>query len=205
MADDPGSPNVARGPIEDPTLATVTEVSLDVLSQDPDGFFLVLEQGDIDWSNHANDFENMVGGVWDLDQAVRTAEAWVGQAGGPEWSDTLMILASDHANSYLRLRSRLGAGDLPLQVWLDESPDGSGWSYPDGQVTYQTNTHTNELVTLWAKGQGAELFESYVVSWYPQTEIVDNTQIYEVMVQAVEASGVNNVILFIGDGMHLLH
>ena len=48
--------------------------SLDVLSDDAEGFFVMFEQGDIDWSNHANDFENMIGGVWDLDQAVRAAE-----------------------------------------------------------------------------------------------------------------------------------
>jgi alkaline phosphatase len=198
--DMPGSPSVTRGSVEDPTLAQIVDVTLDVLNQDEDGFFVMFEQGDIDWSNHANNFENMIGGVWDLEQAVAAAEDFVDTAEGVDWNNTLVVVTSDHSNSYLRLHSWLGAGDLPRQFGADYA-----WDYPDGEVSYQTTNHTSELVTLWARGQGAELFEQYAGEWYTDTMIVDNTRIYNVMLDAVEDEGVEHVILFVGDGMNIEH
>jgi alkaline phosphatase len=81
VADTPGTPTITRGSIENPTLTDAVNSTLTVLSKDPQGFFVMFEQGDIDWSNHSNDFENMIGGVWDLDQSVRAAEAYVDRAG----------------------------------------------------------------------------------------------------------------------------
>jgi len=206
VSDTPGSPNVERGAIENPTLADMTTATLTALNPDPDGFFAMFEQGDIDWSNHGNDFENMIGGMWDLEEAVLAAEAFVDQEGDDlTWENTLMIVTSDHGNSYMRNEEVLGAGDLPLQVEADEdSGYGGSWVYPDGEISYGTTNHTNELVTLWARGEESELFEAIAGEWYPGTAIVDNTQIYEVMHEAV-ASGVEHVILFVGDGMELGH
>ncbi|OLP15491.1 hypothetical protein BST81_25870 [Leptolyngbya sp. 'hensonii'] len=206
VADTPGTPTVTRGSIENPTLADSVNSALTVLSKDPDGFFVMFEQGDIDWSNHANDFENMIGGVWDLDQAVRAAEAYVDRAGdGMTWKNTLMIVTADHSNSYMKNQEVLGAGDLPTQVAAGSSSAyGSGWNYPDGDVTYRSGGHTNELVTLSARGAGADLFQNYAGDWYPGTQIVDNTQIYSVMKQAADA-GVKHIMLFIGDGMNIAH
>ena len=65
--------------------------------------------------------------------------------------------------------------------------------------------HTNELVTLWARGQGAGLLKRYAGLWYPGTQIVDNSQLYHVMRRAVDEAGAKHVILFIGDGMNIEH
>ncbi len=199
VADSPGAPHVTRGAVEDPTLADVVSVTLGVLSQDDDGFFVMFEQGDIDWSNHANDFAGMVGGVWDLDRAVRTVEEAVAASATMAWTDTLIIVTADHANSYLRLDTPLGIGDLPEQVW-----DG-GWRYPGGEVSYRTGGHTNELVTLSARGAGADGLAALAGTWYSGTLIVDNTQVYSMVLSAVADAGARHVMLFIGDGMHLAH
>lgn len=204
VADTPGTATITRSTgdatptvDEDPTLAEVTNASLSVLNQDEEGFFVMIEQGDIDWSNHANDYENMVGGVYDLDQAVRAAEAYVESgSNGIDWSNTLVIVTSDHSNSYLRAQDELGIGDLPEQ---------EGNSYPDGEVSYGTGGHTNELVSIYARGAGSELFEDAAGDIYAGTEIIDNTQIYEVMMQAAKEAGAEHVILFIGDGMNIEH
>jgi alkaline phosphatase/2',3'-cyclic-nucleotide 2'-phosphodiesterase (5'-nucleotidase family)/3',5'-cyclic AMP phosphodiesterase CpdA/methionine-rich copper-binding protein CopC len=204
VADNPGDPDITRSTgdstptvDEDPTLEEVTNAALSVLNQDEDGFFVMIEQGDIDWSNHANDYENMVGGVYDLDKAVIAAETFVETgSNGIDWSNTLLIVTSDHSNSYLRAQEELGLGDLPAQ---------SGMSYPDGEVTYGTTGHTNELVTVSARGAGAELFAAYAGEIYAGTDIVDNTQIYEVMKEAAETAGAEHIILMIGDGMNVEH
>jgi uncharacterized repeat protein (TIGR01451 family) len=209
VADAPGAPAVTRSTIENPTLTDMANATLGVLSQDPDGFFVMFEQGDIDWANHRNHFRNMIGGVWDLDSAVRAAEAFVAQPGGPEWADTLMIVTSDHSNSYMRLPIPLGKGDLPEQVFTDKNGNGKEedgeWAYPGGEVTYRTTNHTNELVTLWARGQGASLLKQYAGLWHPGTQIVDNSQLYHVMRRAVAEAGARHVMLFIGDGMNIEH
>ena len=37
-----------------PSLAEMTQVAIEILSQDPDGFFLMVEGGQIDWESHDN-------------------------------------------------------------------------------------------------------------------------------------------------------
>jgi Ca2+-binding RTX toxin-like protein len=220
-ADDPSNPLMTRGNatysvtsngIEsddgidpDPTLKEVALVTLDVLSQDPDGFFIMFEQGYIDWANHDNNFATMIGGVADLDAAVRAAEDFVGREGdGIDWSNTLMLVTADHSNSYMRNQVELGKGNLPTQVPAGgTSPYGSAWAYPNGEVTYRSGGHTNELVTLQARGAGAGLFAEHTLFG----NAVDNTSIYQVMMDAAEATEnpAKHIILFIGDGMNISH
>lgn len=204
VSDTPGEATITRSTgdstptvDEDPTLAEVTQVSLSVLNQDEDGFFIMIEQGDIDWSNHADDYENMVGGVYDLEMAVTEAEHYIESGGyGINWSNTLVIVTSDHSNSYLRAQEVMGKGDLPTQ---------SGKRYPDGEVSYGSGGHTNELVTVSARGAGATYFGELAGQIYEGTEIVDNTQIYDAMINAATKAGAEHIILFIGDGMNVEH
>jgi len=202
VLDTPGTVSITQGGNADnPTLADTVTASLSVLGQDPDGFFVMFEQGDIDWSNHANNYANMIGGVYDLDQAVRAAEAFVNRPGDRiTWNNTLMIVTADHSNSYMRLLQWTGKGDLPDNIAKTGQTVVPGVT----QVSYSSTNHTNELVNLYARGKGANLFENVAGSWYPGTQIVDNTQVYHVMCKAA-TKGVDHIILFIGDGMNIEH
>ena len=55
-----------------------------------------------------------------------------------------MLVTSDHSNSYMRLPTPLGKGDLPEQKWVDKNGNGKldngEWAYPGGEVTYRTPT-----------------------------------------------------------------
>ena len=104
VEDSPGRPAVVPATDENPSLAEATLAALDYLGRDPDGFFLVVEQGDIDWANHDNDFEAMIGSVADLDGAVRAALAFVDRPGdGLDWTNTALIVTADHATGGLLL------------------------------------------------------------------------------------------------------
>lgn len=181
-----GTAAITRGSTENPTLADASTAALKVLSRNKNGFFLMVEQGDIDWANHANDYAGMIGGVWDLNNTVKAIESFVDNSGGKlTWDNTMIIVTSDHGNSYMRLKKDLAKGKLPTQT-----PSGSTFTYDPTEVTYGfaengMNSHTNELVTLYAKGAGSSLFSGYEGSWYPGTRIVDNTQIYRVMMNAL--------------------
>jgi alkaline phosphatase len=174
-----GSGAVRIGNAENPSLADAATAALTVLARDRDGFFLLLEQGDVDWANHAGDYAWMVGAVWDLDEAVRAVSAFVDRAGDDvTWENTLVIVTADHANGHLRLGPSRGKGVLPARG------DGSyTWGDPTADVPCG---HTNELVTLAARGAGAKaLFSAVEGRWYPGTRIVDQTQIHEVMMRAM--------------------
>lgn len=198
VADTPGTVSITRSTgdgtpaiDEDPTMAEMANAALSVLNQDADGFFVMFEQGDIDWSNHANDYEAMIGGVYDLDLAVTGVEGFVELgANGIDWSNTLVVVTSDHSNSYMRNESVLGVGDLG-KVGED--------------VTYSSTGHTNELVTVTARGAGATYFGDLAGQIYDGTEIIDNTQIYTAMMNAAENAGAEHIILMIGDGMNIEH
>lgn len=174
-SDSPGEPHIARGSTECPTLANASVAALEVLSRDPEGFFLLIEQGDLDWANHANDFARMVGCVADLDEAVAAVVAFVERpADDIDWSNTTLLVTADHANSYLRLVRPLSRGDLPTQ---------DGATYPEGEVTYGTGSHTAELVTVYAKGYAAAKLHDYE-DVYPGLGIIDNTSIFRLTMDA---------------------
>ncbi len=111
-ADSPGKPDVIRATTENPLLWETVGPTLQVLGQDPDGFFVMFEQGDIDWAAHANDFNWIVGTTWDLDRAVQTAIDYIEKPGDDmTWDNTLLLVTADHANSFLRLNP-----DMPLNA-----------------------------------------------------------------------------------------
>jgi alkaline phosphatase len=173
--DMPGKPAFTLNE-ENPQLSEMVKAALEVLSKNKNGFFVMFEQGDIDWANHANDYQWMIGAVYDLNEGVKAAIEFVNKPGDNiDWSNTTIIVTSDHSNSYMRLNDdkRLGKGDLPAQVAL-----GSGYAYPDGDVTYSSMNHTNEPVMIYALGRGAHRLKKYEGKINEGTKLVDNTDIY---------------------------
>ncbi len=174
----PGNPAVERATRENPLLQEAAIAALRVLSRNPDGFFLLAEQGDIDWANHDNDYRRMIGCLWDLHMAVEAVMAFVDEPGDSiTWDNTLLIVTSDHANGYLRLNpQRLpGLGDLPTRI---------GRFYPRGEISFGSKDHTNELVRVYARGAGIDAFGAYEGGWYAGTGLLDNTQLFHVMFDA---------------------
>jgi alkaline phosphatase len=85
---------------ENPTLAEMTREALRVLESNPHGFWLMVEAGDVDWANHANNIDNSIGAVLSGDAAFRAVVEWVER--NQAWDDTAVILTGDHGH-YLQL------------------------------------------------------------------------------------------------------
>lgn len=83
-----------------PTLAEFTTAAIEVLDN-PTGFFLMVEKGDIDYASHQNDAGKLVGEVLDFDKAVAVGLAF--QKAHPE--DTLIIVTADHETGGLVLKN----------------------------------------------------------------------------------------------------
>ncbi len=203
-ADSPGAPRLGPGSPENPSFRAAVVDALAVLKRNQRGFFLVAEEGDVDWANHNNDFRRMIGAMSELEEAVRAVIAFVDEPGdGIEWSNTVVLVTADHATGLLRLDPRkvLGAGDLPRQLArqdysemrkrLAELRDDtyvSPFVYPDGEISYGSGGHTNDLVSLRVTGPAARLFLKYEGWWYPGS-ILDNTQINAALREALGLSG----------------
>ena len=187
---DNGTAAVARATVENPLLKDAILAALEVLGKNRKGFFLLVEQGDIDWANHANDYRWMIGAMWDLDEAVRAAVDFVNRPGDDiTWENTLLIVTSDHVTGTMRLNDgkRLGKGRLPGQS-PGLCPDKLSWcpGYPGGEVSYGATGHTNEPVSLYAMGDGSLMkhLRQFEGSWYPCTPLIDNTQLFHAITGA---------------------
>ena len=73
------------------TLADLTRKGIEVL-YNPNGFFMVVESGKIDWAGHANDAVAIIYDILAMDQAVRLALEFA--ARHPE--ETLIVVTGDH-------------------------------------------------------------------------------------------------------------
>ncbi|TVU70799.1 alkaline phosphatase [Cobetia crustatorum] len=76
---------------QQPTLHEMTQKALSMLEQDEDGFFLMVEGGQIDWAAHANDAGTMLNEMVKFDEAVQGVYDW---AKGRD--DTVIIVTADH-------------------------------------------------------------------------------------------------------------
>lgn len=74
-----------------PSLKEMTVKALDLLAQDPDGFFLMVEGGQIDWAGHNNDAATMLHEMLKFDETVEYVYQWA-----KDRQDTLVVITADH-------------------------------------------------------------------------------------------------------------
>ncbi|TCL75293.1 alkaline phosphatase [Hydrogenispora ethanolica] len=79
-----------RGP-DDLPLPQIVKKSIDLLSANKKGFFLMVEEGKVDWACHANDTGSTIANMLDLDQAVAAALEFK-----KKHPQTLIIVTGDH-------------------------------------------------------------------------------------------------------------
>ena len=78
----------------EPTLAEMTRKAVELLSADPDGFFLMVEGSQIDWANHANDPAHLLSDLIMFDHAVQVALEFA------ERDEQTLVLALFGASGY---------------------------------------------------------------------------------------------------------
>lgn len=91
---------------EQPSLAAMTAKAIEVLDQNPKGFFLFVEASKVDWASHANDPVGVVSDSAAYAEAVRTALDFARRDG-----QTLVLCFSDHGNGGLSIGN--GKSDKP--------------------------------------------------------------------------------------------
>lgn len=154
-----------------PSLETAAKAALNVLEQDEDGFFLMIEGGAVDWAGHANQTTRVIEEQIGFNDSIEAVSNWVET--NSSWDETLVIITADHETGFL---SGPGAGSetgwTPLEGEAGELPN----------VTWHSGNHTNSLVPLFAKGTGSDILAARAVNWdIVRGAYLDNTDIGEVI------------------------
>jgi alkaline phosphatase len=108
-----------RDPDIEPSLAEMTEKSIELLSSDPDGFFLMIEGGRIDHASHDNDFEGTMSEVYAFDLAVKEALMFAARR-----NDTLVIVTADHETGGLSITGGYSSSSIRYE-WIGTGHTGS--------------------------------------------------------------------------------
>lgn len=126
-------------------LFEMTAWALDMLEEDPQGFFLMVEGGRIDHAGHSNLLPHNVLETVAFDDAVQVVLDW---AAGR--SDTLVVVTADHETGGLLVLENQGQGEFPTVSW-------------------STTGHTGVNVPIYAWGENAE----FVGGVLDNTEVFD--------------------------------
>ena len=112
-----------------PTLRDLALAALNGVDDDPDGFFLMIEGGAVDWAMHDNQLGRVVEEMADFHNTIESmCEILDDGARGYDWSNTLVVVTADH-----------GPGVLPGHKWHSDS-------------------HSNQPVPVFVRGPGAARF-----------------------------------------------
>jgi alkaline phosphatase len=117
-----------------PMLAEMTAKAIELLSQDRDGFFLMVEGSDIDWAGHGNDASASARKTLLFDLAIKEALDFALRN-----KHTLVIVTADHDTGGLTITGG--------------EPDGKNMT-----VSWISGGHTGLPVPIYAFGPGARRF-----------------------------------------------
>jgi len=97
--------DIDRDPATQPSLAEMAQMAIDKLSQNKNGFFLLIEGSKVDWAAHANDPAGLPSELLAFDKACGVAFDFAKKDG-----NTVVIATADHGNSGFSI-GRAGMGD----------------------------------------------------------------------------------------------
>lgn len=162
-------------------LADMTASAIEILSQNPEGFFLMVEESAIDRMAHRNNAALMLKGVLELDRAVQVALAFAIRS-----PDTLIVVTADHECGGLAVAGSLdqpypyepGGGLLDALLAGEDGPfpvAGSNYGFVLG---WASTGHTSAPVPITATGPGAERLSGSI----------ENTDLFHAMASAMNLS-----------------
>jgi len=131
-----------------PTLAEMTNAALNVLDDDPDGFFLMVEGGAVDWAAHSNQSGRTIEERIEFNHAIEAVLNWVKM--NSNWGR--------RSSSSPETMNRLPVGTRLESTWEPLVNNGAG-NQPG--MAWFTLNHTNSLVPLWAKGDARSILRGY--------------------------------------------
>ncbi len=150
-----------------PSLAEMTSKSLEILSKDPDGFFLMVEGGQIDWAAHVNNAPNVALETIEFDKSVKIALDYV-----QTHENTILIVTADHETGGLAVISESLTTALPAEENTAEENEQLRVARAAEIYTLFSSTgHTATNVPFYMYGRTLSQYNN---------SIIDNTDIFEI-------------------------
>lgn len=141
--------HMSRVPRE-PSLVEMTNKAIELLSQDNDGFFLMVEGSQIDWAGHGNNATWLIDEVAEFDKAVEVAIDFAIVE-----PSTLVIVTADHETGGMAING----------------PNQYGWT---------TRDHTSTMVPVFANGpRGSPPFATSTIDNTDIARVIFNALKYE--------------------------
>jgi len=140
----------------------------------------MIEGGAIDVAGHGNFIARAIEEKTGFNQAVRTVIAWIEKNGG--WKENLLVITGDHETGYLT--GPKGLYEIsPNSFAVDYNPVNRGKGKIPGYA-WNSNSHTNQLVPLFAKGACAVPLRATALKLDPvRGEYTDNAIVGKVLLQ----------------------
>ncbi len=144
---------LGREGTEEPSISEMTDKAIELLSQDKDGFFLMVEGSQIDWAGHGNDPVYMLTDFLAFDEAVELAVDFAEEDG-----HTLVIVFPDHNTGGMTIGNEYthdGDNYPELKytgVSVEELVDPLNGEEGKVLIGWTTGGHTGGDVPLWAYG-----------------------------------------------------
>lgn len=132
-------------------LPDATVLAISHLSQNPEGFFLMVEGSQIDWAGHRNESEYLIGEMLDFEKVIAAVLDFAEKDG-----NTLVVVTADHET-----------GGYALGPEIPKEGQSYYSDYNIIEPVFATGGHTATLIPVFAFGPGAEQFKGI----YKNTEI----------------------------------
>ncbi|MCK5774592.1 MAG: alkaline phosphatase [Bacteroidales bacterium] len=137
--------HIDRYPTRGEFLVESTKKALEILSQDKEGFFMMVEGSQIDWACHDNDVGYVIREMLDFDRTVGEVLKFAEKDG-----HTLVIITGDHETGGMSVQN----------VDLEKG---------EVEARFTTGGHSSVMLPVFAYGPGADLF----LGIYENTAIFD--------------------------------
>jgi alkaline phosphatase len=174
------APDIDRTEIapQEPSLSEMTEKAIELLSQDKDGFFLMVEGSQVDWANHANDPVYAVTDFLAFEEAVKIAIDFAEKDG-----HTLVLAFPDHNTGGMTIGSysdsnytsttiedvvaplknmKLSSTGVAAKIGTDLSPENIKTQLKIWWSIDATDEDITEILELHNNGEGLSL--DYAIS-----------------------------------------
>ncbi len=119
-----------------PSTTEMARLALSKLEENPNGYFVMIEESQVDWGGHANSAEYIKGEMSSLNELVNFALDYQN-----EHPDVLVVLTADHE-----------CGGVAVHDAKDSGLD----------IRFTSDYHSANFVPIWATGPGSEVFDAFM-------------------------------------------
>ena len=158
-----------------PRLWQIGRTAINCLSKNENGFFVMIEGDFVDNGGHKGQPGRQIEEQLSFNQTVDSVIAWIEK--NSSWDETLLIVTADHETGFMADET-FGQDSILLNHW--QIKDNGVGNMPG--MKYYSDSHTNQLVPLYAKGVGSDVLNRYADEWdFLRGKYLNNSEIGQSM------------------------